>query len=467
MSNFTRKLAEFVIETPGNAVPEEAHQRAHTALIDTVGCALAGWSEAAPHIALDHAYFLQAAERATIWGAGLGTAPAEAAFVNGIAAHVLDFDDSLPGLRGHPSAPILAAALAVAELRVVTGREVLAAYALAVDVLRAVGSVLGHGHYFRGWHTSGTVGVFASTAAAARLLGIGTEELCIAWGIAASESSGLRKHFGTMAKAYHVGQAARIGVDAAWLAHNGFDANSSIFEDEDGFFAIYGGDDGISPDDALARLGNPWSLLDPGISAKGWPCCFGAHRPLGGIFQLIARDRIRADEVQAVTIDFLPMSDKALTHSDPQTGLEGKFSIEYCAAAALLDGEITLESFTDEKVQRPAIRQLMAKVRRRHVTAEGSFNAHHGYTDIEILTARGSHTLRADKTPGSRAWPLSMAEIRQKFIGCVRLTQGQARAEETYHALSGFAASPDAGMLIRAALGGATATKHPHTKLSR
>jgi 2-methylcitrate dehydratase PrpD len=464
--DFTRNLARFVIETPPTAVPEDALLHAQDALIDTIGCALAGWIEKAPNAALDHAYFLQAAERATIWGAGLRTAPAEAAFVNAIAAHVLDFDDSLPGLRGHPSAPILPAGLAAAELRVVSGREVLVAYVLAVDVMRAVGSVLGHDHYFCGWHTTSTAGIFAATAVTARLLGASVDELCAAWGIAASEASGLRKNFGTLTKAYHAGQAARAGFDAAWLARNGFDAHVSIFDGEDGFFAIYGGEDGISPDAALDKLGNPWSLLDPGISLKRFPCCFGAHRPLGGIFQLVARDNISVGEVDAVNIDFLPMSDKALTHTDPQTGLEGKFSIEYCTAAALLDGEITLESFTDEKVQRPEIRGLMSKVHRRHVGGEGSFNAHHGYTDIEILTSRSRHGLRADKTPGSRAWPLSKSEIRQKFIGCVRMVEDQALAEAIFQALEGFATSQDAGMLVRNTLGGRNAAKRPRTQFS-
>ena len=466
MSDFTRRLARFVIETPMAAVPEDVLLHAQNALVDTVGCALAGWTEKAPNIALDHAYFLQAAERATIWGAGLRTSPAEAAFVNGIAAHVLDFDDSLPGLRGHPSAPILPAALAAAELRVVSGHEVLASYALAVEVMRAVGSVMGHDHYFRGWHTTGTAGIFGATAVTARLLGVSVDEMCLAFGIAASEASGLRKNFGTLTKAYHAGQAARAGFEAAWLARNGFDANPSIFDGEDGFFAIYGGDDGVSPETALTKLGHPWSLLDPGISLKRFPCCFGAHRPLGGLFQLIARDKISAGEVEAVNIDFLPMSDKALTHTDPKTGLEAKFSIEYCAAAALLDGEITLDSFTDEKVHRPEIRQLMAKVHRRHIEGEGSFNAHHGYTDIEILTPRGRHSLRADKTPGSRAWPLSKADIRQKFIGCVRVTEGQARAEAIFKALEGFSANQNVGMLVRTALGGAEAAKRPRTQSS-
>ena len=455
MTDFTRELAAFVIETPASALPADAFPRLQDAAIDTVGCALAGWSEKAPNVALEHARFLGAAKRATVWGTDVLTAPGEAAFVNAIAAHVLDFDDSLPGLRGHPSAPILPAAFAAAELGAVSGRELLTAYALAIEVMRAVGAVMGHGHYFRGWHTTGTAGVFAATAVSARLLGCSVEELRSAFGTAASEASGLRKNFGTLTKAYHAGQAARAGFDAAWLAKNGFDANLSIFDGEDGFFAIYGSNDGVTPEAAIAKLGNPWAALDPGISLKRFPCCFGAHRPLGGIFELIARDNIRCSDVEAVNVNFLPMSDKALTHVNPQTGLQGKFSIEYCTAAALLDGEVTLGSFTDEKVQRPLVRALMAKVHRRHVEGEGSFNAHHGYTDIEIVAKGASHKIRADRTPGSRAWPLSQAEIKQKFLGCARERHGATRAEEIYTALQGLAATSDAGALVRTALGNA------------
>jgi 2-methylcitrate dehydratase PrpD len=256
-----------------------------------------------------------------------------------------------------------------------------------------------------------------------------------------------------MIKSLHVGHAARVGVDAAWLARNGFDANPSIFEGPDGVFAVYGGKDGITPDDALAALGNPWCLLNPGVSLKRWPCCFGAHRPLGGIFKLIEENDIRAEDVEAVKVHFLPMSDKALTHLSPTTGMEAKFSMEYCAAAALLDREITLDSFTDEKVQRLEARNLMRKVERIHVPGEGSFNAHHGHTDIEIVTRKGTYAGRADKTPGSLAWPLSKAEIRQKFIGCARLLNGQTYAEAVFEALDGLGTCRDVGSLVASALG--------------
>lgn len=452
-ADFTRSLANFVIETPAGEIPEEVFERAGTALVDTVGCALAGCTEEASAIALETARDLGAAPRAGIWGHGLKTAPSAAAFVNGISAHVLDLDDSLPGLRGHPSAPILAAALAVAEAEGATGRDLLAAFALAVEVTGKVGKVIGHGHYFHGWHTTATVGIFGTTAAVSRLLGADAGELCNAWGIVASMMGGLRRNFGTMTKSFGVGHAASAGVDAALLAHKGFTASESIFDGDDGVFAVYAGDDGIQPGETLDLLGNPWSLLNPGISVKRWPCCYGAHRPLGGVFELIETHDIKPEEVEAVGIGFLPMSDKALIHKDPQTGMEGKFSIEYCVAGALVDREITLGSFTDEKVRRPVIRDLMSKVERRHIDAEGSFNAHYGYTDIEIRTRDGVHTISVDRTPGSLAWPLSVSEIREKFIGCAGNVMDSARAAVLYDRLRTIAECGDVAEAMREVTG--------------
>lgn len=450
--DFTRALSEFVLGTPVSAVPEAALASVGTALVDTVGCALAGNGDEAVRIALERSRWIGAIPRSTIWGCGLRSDPGEAAFVNGIAAHVLDLDDSLPGLRGHPSGPIVAAALAVAETVETDGRSLLAAIAIAVEVTGKLGMVFGHEHYFFGWHTTSTAGAFAATAVAARLSGATVDELCMAWGIAASTASGLRRNFGTMTKPFHVGHAARAGVEAAWLARQGFTASPSVFEGLYSVFEVFGKQDGKAPCDALLMLGAPWSVLDPGLSVKRWPCCFGTHRALGGVLRLVEENGITADEVERIRVGFLPNTDKALLYSDPQTGREAKFSIEYCVAAAVLDGVISFGTFDDGNVRRPEARDLQRRVERYTIPAEGIFTAHHGYNDLEIVTTSGTYSMRAESTPGSLGWPLTPEELHEKFRSCAQVVMDAPEAEAAYERLKDIAGSADAGAVVREVL---------------
>jgi len=164
-------------------------------------------------------------------------------------------------------------------------------------------------------------------------------ELHTAWGIAASQSAGLIRNFGTMTKPFHAGNAARVGVTSAWLAKNGFTADTNIFDGKNNFFSTYGTGDGEPFEKVLATLGKPWSMEEPRIYVKRWPCCYCNHRPLSGMIKLIKERGIRADEVLSVDVGFLPGSDTALVSFNPVTGLEGKFSIEYCTSALFLDGK--------------------------------------------------------------------------------------------------------------------------------
>jgi 2-methylcitrate dehydratase PrpD len=446
----TRRLAEFVVDTRTRDIPAEVLKGSRDALADTLGCALAGTLEPAAELAAQWVRETGARAQATVWGRNLGTSSAEAAFANGIAGHALDFDDSLPSLRGHPSTTMGPAALAVGEATGASGAEVLAAFALGLEVAGKLGRALGPGHYLRGWHTTATIGTFSATAAAARLWRLNADQLQAAWGLAASQVSGLVRNFGTMTKPFHAGHAAKSGVLAAWMAHHGFTADTRIFDGKNNFFSTYGGSDSEPLDDTLERLGKPWEMIEPGIYVKRWPCCYCNHRPVGGMLKLIAAHGIRADEIESVEIGFLPGSDTALVSANPQTGLEGKFSIEYVAAATLLDGKLTLETFTDPMVQRPAIRELMAKVRRYRIEDTKTYSGVVGYTDVAIATPRGRHALRVDHAPGSPEWPMTDADRDEKFLDCAGRVLGEPGARHLLDLLRRFETIPDVGALIKA-----------------
>jgi 2-methylcitrate dehydratase PrpD len=368
------------------------------------------------------------------------TAPADAAFVNAISGHALDFDDSLPSLCGHPSVPLCATGFAAAAGCGISGLAFLSAFVLSLEVAGKISRALEHGHYGKGWHPTSTVGVFSTTAMAARLMGLNTLQLRHAFGIAAAQSAGMVRNFGTMAKPFQAGHAARAGYMAAWLAREGMTASDTILEGPRGYIAAYGD---AHSDLTVPAPGDPWEIFEPGIYVKRWPCCYGNHRALAGIFALMDGHQITPDEVVRVDVGFLPDADKALIHKDPRTALAAKFSIEYCAAAAIVDGKVTLGSFTDAAVMRPDIRQVMTRIMRVPMPGEGSFSGVVGYTDVTIVTPRGAFGTRIDQTPGSPGAPMTPQDRREKFMGCTLAVLGRDRAEALLGAVEGFAQVAD------------------------
>src|SRR5512146_700594 len=212
----TRRLAEFVCAT--REIPGEVITAAKTAVMDTVGVALSGSVEPAALLAFDYSREVAAKPQAAIWGRDAGSSPAEAAFVNAVACHALDCDDTLATLRGHASTTVLPAAIAAAERLHLSGREVLAAYALGVEIAGKLGKVFGNGHYLHGWHSTATIGAFSSTAAVARLHSDPAPTLQRAWGIGAAQAAGVIRNFGTMSKPFQAGHAARSAIIAEGLA---------------------------------------------------------------------------------------------------------------------------------------------------------------------------------------------------------------------------------------------------------
>ncbi len=424
----THDLAPFITSTNPQDIPPTVLSGSRDALIDTIGCALAGSLEPISEIATRWVRETGARGQATVLGQPLKTSPAEAAFANGIAGHALDFDDSLPTLRGHPSTTMGPGAAGGCGGDGRVGAVGARRFALGLEVANVLGRAIGGGHYQKGGHATATVGVFSATAAA-KLWGLSVEQLQTAWGLAASQSSGLVRNFGTMTKPFHAGNAARIGVTSAWLAKNGFTANTDIFDGKNNFFSTYGTDDGEPLEKVIATLGKPWSMAEPGIYVKRWPCCYCNHRPLGGMIKLIKEHGIRADEVVSVDVGFLPGADTALVSFNPVTGLEGKFSIEYCTSALFLDGKVTLESFTDPMVMRPEVRAFLPKVKRVPMEGKGHFSGVVGYTDLAIDTKRGRFKIRQEHAPGSPEEPMTPADRVEKFMDCAGRVLGRERGE--------------------------------------
>ena len=446
----TQRLAEFVIDTRTSDVPNDVLNASRDALIDTIGVALVGSLDEVGEITLRYISDLGARREAGIWGSAVATSMAEAAFANGVSGHALDFDDVHASVHGHPSTTLVPAVLAAGEATGASGKDVLAAYAIGLEVGGKLGTAFGNGHYQRGWHSTATTGVFATAAAAARLLGLTVAQLRNALGLAASQASGLLRNFGTMTKPFHAGHAARCGVQSALLAKAGFTADIAILDGKDGFLRTYGEKDAQPLEPLVEKLGKPWEVVAPGISYKRWPCCYCNHRSIGVLLEMLSQHNIRAADVQAIEIGFPPGTDTPLIHTNPQTGLEAKFSIEYSAAATVLDGKVGIDTYTDVMVNRPEARAMLKKVRRYRIEDTKMYSGAVGYNDVLVRTSRGEFKARENRAPGSPDWPMSTQERNEKFLDCAGRVLGSAGAKRVLDMAINTAALGNIAELARA-----------------
>lgn len=360
-TGITAQIARFVVETAYESLSPEVVLAAKRAWLDTIGVTLAGRDEDGSRIALEYARAGGSAPQASVLGSGYQTSAALAALVNGAYGHALDFDDMSKGLNGHPSVALIPAVLAVAERDGKSGRDALLAFIVGYEVSAKLGLALGPSGYARGWHATSVVGTVAAAAAVAKLLGLDEETTRNALGIATSMASGSRQNFGSMTKPLHAGIAARAGLEAATLASLGFTADQDAIEAPLGFGRLFSPAGDWQPE-LVAGLGQPWDLVDPGLCVKQYPCCYNTHLALDAAFNASGRRSISASGIEAIEVRVAEGSTPALIHHRPTTGLAGKFSMEYCVAAAVLDGEVKLASFEDGAVARPEAQQLLRRV---------------------------------------------------------------------------------------------------------
>ncbi|HEY6492723.1 MAG TPA: MmgE/PrpD family protein [Trebonia sp.] len=416
----TELIASFVTETDLAGAPPQLREQALRAVIDTVGIAIAARDDAGYRTLLRTLQPDLAPGRVSVWASGIATTAPDAALLNGLAAHALDYDDVAHPIYGHPSVALIPALLAVAEDRGSSGRELLDAYIVGFEVICALAAGLNiRPHYARGWHSTGTTGVVAAAAAAGRLMGLPADQVRHALGIAASMASGSRQNFGTMTKPLHPGLSSRNAVLAARLAANGFTADTSQLEAPLGYFAMYGVDG--DPEAAERQLAKRWALIDSGINVKKYPCCYNTHRTADATLGIAAQDRPGIDSITGIAVTVEPGGAAPLIRHRPVTGLEAKFSAEYVTAASLLDGRISLASFTDEAVMRPEAQRLLRKVTITESATPpvGDATWDYAYAAVQVAAAGGTRTGRVDVPRGDARLPLTDAELDDKFRDCV------------------------------------------------
>lgn len=390
-----------------------------SSLVDTVGVAVAGRTAEPVQAVRRWAGTEPALGGAVVWGEGARRAPSQAALLNGVAAHALDFDDACPSMPLHPSTVLWPALLADTDV-LTDGARLIEAIHVGNAVNRALGEALPMDvHYGRGWHSTATVGRLAAVAALARLHGLDIDTTRQALGLVASMAGGSLANFGTGTKALHAGLAARDAVTAVALVRCGLDANPDQLEHRHGFLAAFGEPEPAALARVGARLEHWYAAWARDWSLKRYPSCYGTHRPVDAALEVRAElGAPPAGEYARVEVLSHPGSLRPLIEHAPRTGLEGKFSLPHTVATALLTGRLGLDAFTDAAVADPAVVALADLV---EVAAQPDPPGRPDLADERYARVRA--TLRDGRsaerlvllTRGDARNPLSRAEIDEKF----------------------------------------------------
>jgi 2-methylcitrate dehydratase PrpD len=405
-SKVTQVLANFVVNSKPNDIPEHVYTESTRSFLNWAGCAVGG----SIHPTLDRTLAairpFAGEGQATILGRGEKLDLLHAALLNGISSHVFDFDDTHLRTIIHPAGPIASALLPLAETRPMTGREFLHAFILGVEIECRIGNSVYPEHYDRGWHITGTAGVFGAAAAAGKILGLNAQQMTWALGIAATQSSGLREMFGTMCKPFHPGRAAQNGLLAAHLAAQNFTSSDRGIEAPRGFAHVLSTK--FDPAEITEKLGETWEISLN--TYKPFACGIVIHPALDGCIQLRNAHGLKAEDIASIKLKVHPLVLELTGKTEPRTGLEGKFSVYHSCAAAIVYGRCGEHEYADEVVTDPKIVTLRRKVR-----AEAEKGIHEDQVKVAITTTDGKvHELFVEHAIGSLDRPLSDEELDNK-----------------------------------------------------
>ena len=423
----TEKIARFIADTGYENIPRDAVEKAKRTALDCLAAALAGVVEPVSQTITAYITKLGGPPQASVFGAGLRVSVPDAALANGSIAHALDYDDC--GMKmGHPSVMVLPAVLSLGEHLGASGQDTLTAYILGLEVegkvalhadFKLMQSRLNH----QSWY--GSVG---AAAACAKLLRLDVAKTRMALGIAANFACGLLANHGSMAAPMAASNACRNGVVAALLAQEGFTANPNIIEAKNGFYDTLVGPDHYDAERIAESLGNPFYILSPGIGLKKYPSCYHTHRALDGVLQLMGEHRLSDKDIAEVEVGTSERAMRVLAFSEPATPYQAKFSMPHCIAAALVDQQVTLDTFTAHKMEDRGIVEARKKV---HLSfpdvpiwpglADVGPDTKFVGNPVTIRTTDGrSHSARVDIPRGDPALPLTDDDLLAKYRECAR-----------------------------------------------
>ena len=432
----TTVLSEFSSKMRIADISADAIAATKRHILDCAGVGLAATVEPAGRIVLDVTREQGGTPLARVLGSNLRTSAVSAAWANGSLSHLLDYDDT--GFS-HPTACILPGALAMAEEAGASGADVVTAVCVGLEVFERL-SLSGRQHEpelrRRGFHPTSLYGCSAAAAAAGSMVKLNPGQMAVAIGLAAANAGGLTQHFGTWGKGIHAGNAARAGVTSVLLAKKDYFADPDGIDGDYGFFSAFHGPGNYNLGKVADGLGTHWSIVDPGLTVKRYPCCGGNLRALDAARGLLEENSIKFDDVARLEVDVHPDLLNTVRFHLPTQGFRGKFSLDYVLAAMLLDGRVDLDSFSDDYCNAPQMRASLAKVQINTHPEWGDDVTSRRRAPVTITMRNGrKFSKQVDQVRGSPGNPMTRDELLEKYRGCATRVLKPEQLERSITAL--------------------------------
>ena len=437
MTALTTDIAKFVATVDPGSVPARANFGARIGLLDCVGTMIAGADEEAVKLVARIVPTSTTNDGAPEIPSGRNLSAADAALVNGVAAHVLDYDDV--GIDGHPSAALTPAILAEGWALGSSGEEAVAAYVAGYEVWALLQELEPGALHERGFHPTAIWGTLSAAAACARLNHLDADRTTNAIAIAASLAAGTVANFGTMTKSLHAGRTAQSGVLAARLAKSGFTASPDVLEHRTGFMAAHSDSGKPNVTRGDWGLGENWRLARMGINIKRYPMCYATHRSIDAMLDLATEHDLKPDAIDEIHVRIGNAQDLMLRNREPKTALEAKFSIEFAMASALIARKVGLKELDDGFVRRDDIVAAMRKVKRTTTDERLADMPPFSPDDRVSIRLKNGTELRHEpvvRPKGHWQKPLTEAELREKFLDCTDGKLGRKQAEALFEKLN-------------------------------
>ena len=437
MTALTSDIAGFVASVSAGAAPERCNFGARIGMLDCVGTMIAGADEQAVKIVAQMVPAYTGNDGAPEVPGGRNLSASDAALVNGVAAHVLDYDDV--GMDGHPSAALTPAILAEGWTLGASGAEAIAAYVAGYEVWALLQELEPGALHERGFHPTAIWGTLAAAAACARLNHLNTDETTNAIAIAASLAAGTVANFGTMTKSLHAGRTAQSGVLAARLAKAGFTGSPDALEHKAGFMRAHTASGHPAVERGDWGLGSDWRLPKMGINIKRYPMCYGTHRAIDAMLDLAQEHDLKPDAIDEIHVRMGDAQDLMLRNREPKTALEAKFSMEFAMASALIARKVGLKELDDDFVRRGDIVAVMRKVTRSTTDERMADMPPFAPDDRLSIRLKSGETLAHEpvvRPKGHWQKPLTEAELREKFLDCTEGRLGRRQAEALFEKLN-------------------------------
>jgi 2-methylcitrate dehydratase PrpD len=444
----TRDLARFIVESPHEAIPPAARKEATRTLLNWTGCAIGGSRQSAVASAVAAFHPFSGPPQAGLLGRSERFDILHAALINGIAAHVLDFDDTHLRTIIHPAAPVSPALLALAEYRSaaghpVNGKDFLHALILGIEVECRIGNAVYPAHYDAGWHITGTTGVFGAAAAAGKLLGLTELQMTWALGLAAVQPVGLREMFGSMTKSFHPGRAAQNGLTAALLAQRDFTSSEHGIEAKNGWANVLS-----TARDYTEISGKPSAPWQVSLNTyKPFACGIVMHPAIDGCIQLSRDNALKPEQIASIELRVNRLVPELTGKKSPETGLDGKFSIYHAVAVAIVERAGGEQQFSDRAVRNPATVAL-----RQRVTATVDPKIAEDQVRIQVVLKDGRKLDKyIEHAVGSLTNPMTDRDLEGKFSGLAEGILPKDQSRRVMDLCWKIADLPDAADITRSA----------------